>query len=178
MLTFWEKGYRATSLDDLVARTGASRASLYKTFGDKRALFIRSLDLYGERFEARAAAVLAEERDMEVAARRLLTASAERLTGSEAPAGCLRCNSTLEVMGSDATLDEALTAANRRFHAVMVRVVDLGVERGTVTAGRAPALALFLTGVVAALVTLSRSGASRGDLLSFVETSLGILRQG
>ena len=84
MLTFWEKGYRATSMDDLVARTGASRASLYKTFGDKRALFLKSLDLYATRFETRAEAVMAAEGDTRRVLETLLRASAERLSGSEA----------------------------------------------------------------------------------------------
>ena len=51
MLTFWRQGYVHTSLDDLVRETGASRGSLYKTFGDKRAMFIQALDLYSRGFE-------------------------------------------------------------------------------------------------------------------------------
>ncbi|MEO0363196.1 MAG: helix-turn-helix domain-containing protein, partial [Pseudomonadota bacterium] len=34
--TFWRKGFRNTSMDDLVAAMGASRASVYELFGDKR----------------------------------------------------------------------------------------------------------------------------------------------
>lgn len=172
MLTFWGKGYHATSLDDLVARTGASQASLYKTFGDKRALFIRCLDLYGRRFEERADAALAREPDARRVAEALLTASAARLSGSTAPAGCLRCNATLELMGSDAELDQALNAANARYLAVMRRVVEHAVQRGQLAPEHAATLPLFLTGVVNGMVTLARSGIGADDLHRYVETAL------
>ena len=40
---FAEKGYHATSIDDLVAATGLQRGSLYKAFGSKRSLFEKVL---------------------------------------------------------------------------------------------------------------------------------------
>ena len=178
MLTFWKKGYRNTSLDDLVERTGASRASLYKTFGDKRDIFIASLDLYGSRFEKRALAVLASDEDMMTIARTLLTASAERLAGSDAPAGCLRCNSTLEVLGSDEAIDRALNRANERFLQIMEKVVERGVQRGDVPPERKEDLAVFLTGAVGGMVSLARSDLGRDALLAFVETTLSALREG
>lgn len=174
MLTFWEKGYHATLLDDLVASTGASRASLYKIFGDKRALFIRCLDLYGQRFEDRAEAALAGEPDARRVAEALLTASAERLSGSSAPAGCLRCNSTLELMGLDPELDRALDAANARYLAVMRRVVGHAVASGQLAPNHAADLPLFLTGVINGMVTLSRSGVGADALHRYVATALQV----
>jgi AcrR family transcriptional regulator len=40
---FWNQGYAATSLDDLVAATGLNRPSLYAAFGDKRAMYLAAL---------------------------------------------------------------------------------------------------------------------------------------
>ncbi|MCA9719478.1 MAG: TetR/AcrR family transcriptional regulator [Myxococcales bacterium] len=45
---FWERGYEAASLRDLLSAMGISRQSLYNTFGDKRRLFLSVLDLYAE----------------------------------------------------------------------------------------------------------------------------------
>jgi len=39
---FWEKGYHATSANDLVNGLGLSRSSIYSTFTDKRTLFIKA----------------------------------------------------------------------------------------------------------------------------------------
>lgn len=43
---FWRHGFRATSLDDLVAATGLNRPSLYGAFGDKAQLFETCLEHY------------------------------------------------------------------------------------------------------------------------------------
>ncbi|MGD9921955.1 MAG: TetR/AcrR family transcriptional regulator, partial [Pseudorhodoplanes sp.] len=48
MRAFWDRGYEATSLQDLVDHTGINRGSLYATFGDKHALFIAALRRYDE----------------------------------------------------------------------------------------------------------------------------------
>jgi TetR/AcrR family transcriptional repressor of nem operon len=60
MQLFWSQGYEATSLDDLCAATSLSRSSLYATFGDKRALLLKSIDRYtDERIAAFLGAALA-----------------------------------------------------------------------------------------------------------------------
>lgn len=41
---FWEKGYQATSVGDLVEGTGLHRRSMYEEFGDKDGLFAACLD--------------------------------------------------------------------------------------------------------------------------------------
>jgi TetR/AcrR family transcriptional regulator, transcriptional repressor for nem operon len=46
MGVFWEKGYDAASIADLTAAMGINRFSLYDTFGDKRALYLKALDCY------------------------------------------------------------------------------------------------------------------------------------
>ena len=41
---FWKAGYAGTSLDDLSQATGMNRPSLYAAFGDKRDLYLKTLD--------------------------------------------------------------------------------------------------------------------------------------
>ena len=43
---FWEKGYHATSMQDLVSQMKVNRGSMYDTYGDKHLLFIESLQNY------------------------------------------------------------------------------------------------------------------------------------
>ena len=45
---FWNRGYEATSVRDLIEATGLTGASLYNAFGDKRALFRAALAHYAE----------------------------------------------------------------------------------------------------------------------------------
>jgi AcrR family transcriptional regulator len=43
---FWQNGYKATSVSDLVHETGLNTASMYKEFGDKDGLFLEMLEYY------------------------------------------------------------------------------------------------------------------------------------
>ncbi|MFM9279489.1 TetR/AcrR family transcriptional regulator [Paenibacillus jiagnxiensis] len=46
MLVFWEKGYEATSIPDLVKAMGISRSSMYETFVDKETLYVQAFKHY------------------------------------------------------------------------------------------------------------------------------------
>ena len=43
---FWRLGYENSSLDMLMHEMGISRQSLYDTFGDKRALYLKAMAFY------------------------------------------------------------------------------------------------------------------------------------
>src|SRR6267142_3662989 len=49
MDVFWRKGYENTSLEALMREMGIARQSLYDTFGDKRALYLKAMAFYRER---------------------------------------------------------------------------------------------------------------------------------
>src|SRR5580658_6953315 len=46
MHVFWRKGFEGASINDLTAAMGLQPASLYKAFGNKRALFEKALARY------------------------------------------------------------------------------------------------------------------------------------
>ena len=48
MRLFWAKGYAATGMTELQQQMGIGRKSLYDTFGNKRQLFIKVLQLYSD----------------------------------------------------------------------------------------------------------------------------------
>jgi AcrR family transcriptional regulator len=53
MTLFWQHGYEATSLADLVEATGAKAPTLYAEFTNKEGLFRAVLDRYISRFAAK-----------------------------------------------------------------------------------------------------------------------------
>lgn len=169
MMLFWRKGYRVTSMDDLVETMGVPRASIYQVFGDKRTLFIQCLDLYGSRFAERMKQVMATEPDGKRALGAILNASADRLTSSTGPPGCLRCEATAELMGTDTALDEALNRANTLYLRGLQKLCRRSVEDGTLTAEAAESLPLVVAAMVAGMVTLARGGATRADLTLLID---------
>jgi len=59
--TFWKAGYAGTSLDDLAAATGMNRPSLYAAFGDKRELYLKTLEHYRDEYREIARRTLADD---------------------------------------------------------------------------------------------------------------------
>jgi TetR/AcrR family transcriptional regulator, transcriptional repressor for nem operon len=46
MRVFWEKGFAATSTDELLSAMNIGRQSLYNAFGDKRRIYLEALERY------------------------------------------------------------------------------------------------------------------------------------
>ncbi|STW70241.1 transcriptional regulator TetR family [Klebsiella pneumoniae] len=90
MTLFWQHGYEATSLADLVEATGAKAPTLYAEFVNKEGLFRAVLDRYISRFAAKHEAVLfAEGKSVDRALRDYFTAVATCFTSKETPAAAL-----------------------------------------------------------------------------------------
>ncbi|SNB75222.1 transcriptional regulator, TetR family [Arboricoccus pini] len=88
LLVFWQQGYEGTSLSDLTAAMGINRPSLYAAFGNKEALFRKSLDRYYARAREKMDTALAEPTTRGVA-ERLLAIVIERIADPCNPSGCM-----------------------------------------------------------------------------------------
>ncbi len=95
MTLFWQHGYEATSLADLVEATGAKAPTLYAEFVNKEGLFRAVFDRYISRFAAKHEAVLFARENPSIALLRdYFTAVATCFTSKETPAGCFIINTS------------------------------------------------------------------------------------
>lgn len=99
MEVFWSRGYGGTSIQNLVSGMGVNRQSVYDTFGDKHALFLKSLDLYCEMQLIRYRELLDENSSAKASFRRLFESEADRILAKRGK-GCLIGNSAVEFGGS------------------------------------------------------------------------------
>lgn len=125
MRAFWARGYEATSVDDLVAATGINRASLYGTFGDKHALFLKALERYTGAGLFASLNLDDEDRPVRDALRALFDRLIARCLDGRG-AGCLITNTVCEF----GARDPAVTETARRALARMENALDLLVRRG------------------------------------------------
>src|SRR6188474_3467159 len=88
MEAFWDAGYAATSLDDLSEATGMNRPSLYGAFGDKRALYLETLERYTENGRRAMEQALDPERPIAEALANLYAAALALYFSGGAPRGC------------------------------------------------------------------------------------------
>lgn len=95
MELFWRQGYEATSIADLTEHLGIARASLYATFGSKRALYLAALDRYRSAGRGGPLALLSRPGPVLPSLRALLDIYAESPRNGQPP-GCLVVNAAVE----------------------------------------------------------------------------------
>src|SRR4030088_2756118 len=101
MELFWTRGYEATSVADLTEELGVHPGSLYRTFGDKHALFLRALTRYRDsQARALAPALLAGGRVLP-RIRAALVGFIQLAAEQEKPRGCLAANTVGGLLPAD-----------------------------------------------------------------------------
>ena len=96
MELFWERGYEATSLQDLTDALEIGRGSLYAAFGSKDGLFQAALARYRQEQAQPLLDALASDADIRTALRQLLGGVVAKAVADERRRGCLVVNSATE----------------------------------------------------------------------------------
>lgn len=102
ILTFWEKGYTATTLRDLEAATGVDRSTLYNSFNGKKGLFRSAATAYLDEAEERLFGPLYDGTEGIVDIVEFIDRIGT-LFESDGPTGCLIVNDMGAVTYPDAT---------------------------------------------------------------------------
>ncbi|MCP9994716.1 TetR/AcrR family transcriptional regulator [Streptomyces werraensis] len=180
MHTFWEKGYEATSTQDLCEATGLGRSSIYNTFKSKHDLFARALAHYIDTMTTAQLAVLEDTRRRAADRIRDLFAmvvdgETEHRAGGRG-LGCLTVNTTVELAARDSRAAELLERDTARRLAVLRTVIEEGRRDGSITSRRdAGALARFINAAIGGMRISSQGGADRTALESIAEVTLDAL---
>ncbi|AJK46921.1 TetR/AcrR family transcriptional regulator [Burkholderia plantarii] len=128
---FWEKGYAATSTDDLLGAMNIGRQSLYNTFGDKRGLYLEALQRYSLNSVSTHIARLRGAASPLAGIEALLSGLIEDGCSGQA-LGCMGVNAICEFGTSDA----GLRALGERVAPVLERAlaeaIDDGQRRGEI----------------------------------------------
>lgn len=162
---FWQKGYEGTSLPDLTAATGMQRPSLYATFGNKEALYLRVLDHYVDRHMAfsRDALLLPDARAVVAA---LLDGYARLVTTPGYPRGCFAVNGALACSDDASGVQKELVARRRARLAALTRRFERAAAAGELQPDTAPAeLARSIMALGQGMAVQAAAGASRAELL-------------
>src|ERR1700751_6489595 len=101
MELFWTQGYDATSVSDLTAGLGVHPGSLYRTFGDKNALFLGALERYRQSQARPLAPALLAGGPVLPRIRAVLAGLIELAAEESKPRGCLAANTGGELLPGD-----------------------------------------------------------------------------
>ena len=176
MEVFWDRGYAATSMDDLVKATGVSRYGIYGTFGNKRELFRAALAHYAQ---AQQQSVMAPLLKPDAGLPEIRECFARRLkfaAGEAGMRGCMICNAATEL----GPKDDVLIADARGLLDTTVEALKTALETAVRTGQVAgnldtTAAADRLLGARIALAVLARAGYRRRRLKQLVDGALAPL---
>jgi TetR/AcrR family transcriptional regulator, transcriptional repressor for nem operon len=177
--TFWQAGYHATSMDDLVAATGASRHAIYTEFGGKHALFISALDAYRDEIVTPAFSMVeADGANLASVARyfefQIARAEAIGLPG----AGCFFANSSTEVAPHDDDVRARVDAHNRRlFNGFLAALRTTAGGRTSSPPSELANLAATMVVFATGLWTASRAVGDAKSLRQSVRTFLAMIER-
>jgi AcrR family transcriptional regulator len=173
--TFWKAGYAGTSLDDLSEATGMNRPSLYAAFGDKRDLYLKTLDYYREQSRELARQALADDPSLRVFLKRFYSKALDLYFG-DGPRGCYTVGTAATVAAVDDKVRAFLAARVRDADAFLQRQLEKAKERGELPRDAdAAALAFVATGTLHTLAVRSRAGVSRKELDALADAAIKVI---
>ena len=155
MDVFWEKGFEGTSMSDLETATGLRKGSLYAAFGDKRALYRKSVALYDRTAIDESVAVLTGVDAPERRIGKFLQAPIDAVAVAKDRRGCFLCNASIDQATIDPETQRSITGSFERLGGVLEKVLW---ELGTIDNSRRRAVAQHLLSVYFGLRVLARAG--------------------
>lgn len=158
MLLFWQKGYDATAMDDLVAATGVSRYGFYTEFGDKHDLFLKCIDHYAstaiDTMLSPMESSTAGLPEIHAYFGQLLTA----VQRGQPPMGCLIGNTAIAPAAKDAALASRIEFHYTRMRTAFLNALQNAAQQGQLAANEDPEiLADYLVGVAVGYLACIRS---------------------
>ncbi len=178
MHAFWERGYRETSVDDLVSATGVRAGSLYHAFpGGKHGLFLEALERYSDLVVHEKLGALERPGAGLAELRAYFDGLVDDLTLPEGRVGCLMVNSTVELAAVDSEVGEMVREHMRRLERNAQRALRNAKRRGEVPPEvdpRAKATQLMATGM--GLMVVGKTDPGRKVLETIVDASFADLK--
>lgn len=176
MTVFWDKGYEATSIQELVEAMGIHRGSLYDTFQSKRHLFLEAIAHYNATIVKDTISPLQAPGASRAAIEQHFLILAERAAADPHKRGCLMTNSVVELAAHDAEIAAPLLRSLRLVEDAFYRALGRAQDKGEISPDKdIRALAQYLTSSLQGLRVTSRANPDLETLQQIVQLTLQVL---
>ena len=175
MGVFWRSGYERASLDVLLKAMGISKQSLYDTFGDKRALYLKALAHYREQTLTSMRTLFASVGSARDAFSRLLLGlSAE--SEEQHARGCLLLSANLERETNDVVIAQFLRENQAAVEKIFADAITRGQARGELSKTLDPqSVARFFAVTIQGMRAMARLKSDRRALRQVARVALAAL---
>jgi AcrR family transcriptional regulator len=161
---FSRQGFAATSTEDLMRVMGIGRQSMYDTFGDKRALFLKALEMYVTESVNSTSAELEKPGGALSAVQNALVTFAEREDLSSAE-GCMGLNAVAEFGQRDREVTRITVDAARRLRQALTLAFKRAIDQGELAPNAdVDGMADFFEMTLAGIRMAAKGGKSRRAL--------------
>lgn len=172
---FWERGYHATSVEQILNAAGINRATLYASFGDKASVFEQAMEHY---FQPVQRILQLQQAGQSPALQRLqqffeLTLIA--LPEAQRQFGCLLVNSVCELADSDPELAGCAAQRLRQVQGHFQLLLEQARMEGTVQ-GEPEALARWLINTMKGLRVSAREQMPQEQLQQMINITFQGIR--
>jgi AcrR family transcriptional regulator len=169
---FWQKGFTATSMNDLCEAMGIGSPSLYAAFGSKEQLYAEAIRHYGDMGVPQISDALESAPTAKLGIEAFLRLSARSLSCSERPLGCMVVLSSVVSEGVTGLSDMVLEERKKSLKMVVARL-QRGIKEGDVPRKtKVEALARFFVTVQQGMSIQARDGASPAELDAVAHTAM------
>src|SRR2546423_69005 len=152
-----------------------NRPSLYAAFGDKRDLYLKTLEHYRDESRVLARAALADDPPLRVLLKRFYHKALE-LYLKDGPRGCYSIGTAATVAAVDDGVRAFLADSMRTTDGFLRRQIEKAKERGEIAADADPeALGYLATATLHTLAIRSRAGLPRKELDRLVDAAMNVI---
>jgi TetR/AcrR family transcriptional regulator, transcriptional repressor for nem operon len=174
---FWDKGYYATSAQDLVTGLGIARSSIYNTYTDKKTLFTKALQQYQAKNTGAVLNLLNNAGDADEAIKQILYGVIRESEEDTLAKGCFMVNTAVELSSHDKEIAELVAKNNQSVEDALTKIMEKGQRECQFNTYLHPkAAARFIFSTITGLRVSARSGADMSVLEDVVRVALFALR--
>jgi TetR/AcrR family transcriptional repressor of nem operon len=176
MEAFWERGYHATSVNDLLAEMKLNRGSLYGTFGDKKTLFLAALAQYEKQGREVVRQALERPGSARKAIEDWIRTVTGACTGEAGLRGCLALKAAMEMAPQDADVAEWVRVVTRDREQMVAKIIRKGQTEGEINPRLDPrAVARYFISCITGLKVLGTAAPSEREVREVVDLILRTL---
>ena len=174
MSLFWRLGYENTSVEALMREMGVARQSLYDTFGDKRALYLKALAFYRDRTNGAMQRMLESTPTVKAGFTKLLYGLAAE-TREQHERGCLLLSANLQRDPKDVVVSNLLRDNQARVEAIFDSALRRAQKEGELSAKvDTTALARFFVVTLQGMRAIARLHSDRRALEQVARIALAV----
>ena len=173
---FWQKGYKASSMSDIVHATGLNTASMYKEFGDKDGLFEEALGFYRQNIVSVRFQILIDHPDMK-GIEEFLESVAKGAALSQYK-GCLMMNHLAQKHSISSKSARLVSEFCAKMEGLLEAAIGNAQSNGEIPAGKDPVvLASFIMCCVHGLVLYGRHPKKQDDIAQLYDVIFSVLEK-